>query len=567
LANPQPHSPAVVILGADAFLAAHPATPVQLANACLAAGYSAAVPASWGDELIAEAALKRIAARGDEALILCSCPRVAERMRRMGSLRANLLPFVSPPVAAARYLRARAGMQGLHITYVGDCPGAADPAIDRYASPSALLKSLAKRNIVPTSQSTTMDERVARDGRRFYSLPGGAPAPNWIYAEQRGQGVVEPESADYIAEVANRVAQHERCVLDLATRLGCACSGAIAGAEWTQARESVAAVEPERSVHEVLDHELQVDVAAMLEPWIGTAGEGDATPATSLSTLAAAYDPGAKAAPVREPPSSPVPFPQPKPLPRKSGPSVQFISPTSEPTTNAKSKWDGVDRRKWDGVERRTGWKNGKPPGFGEPRTAGPPGEPRTSPLRPQHTFIRVPSSAVDRRKILISAAALSIIVSVAATSGMWWMFTHQRLPISRPAAVAATSPPADTVVIPASDTSTAPLAPDPSAAALPRTPIGIDPAQRPRTPRRKRTPSPAEAFEPTPPPRDSAAAVYKSGAAPIPRISGPSGASMAATPDLSIRDSAEQLRADIAARRHRVDSLAHVVDSLGRPR
>jgi hypothetical protein len=41
----------------------------------------------------------------------------------------------------------------------------------------------------------------------------------------------------------------------------------------------------------------------------------------------------------------------------------------------------------------------------------------------------------------------------------------------------------------------------------------------------------------------------------------------MAATPDLSIRDSAEALRADIAARRHRVDSLAHVVDSLGRPR
>ena len=60
---------------------------MQLANACLAAGYSAAVPASWGDELIAEAALKRIAARGEEALILCSCPRVAERMRRMGSLR------------------------------------------------------------------------------------------------------------------------------------------------------------------------------------------------------------------------------------------------------------------------------------------------------------------------------------------------------------------------------------------------------------------------------------------------------------------------------------------------
>ncbi len=566
MANPQPHPPAVVILGADALLAAHPATPVQLANACLAAGYSAAVPASWGDELIAEAALKRIAARGDEALILCSCPRVAERMRRMVSLRPNLLPFVSPPVAAARYLRARAGMQGLHITYVGDCPGAADPAIDRYASPAALLRSLAKRNIVPTSQSTTMDERVARDGRRFYSLPGGAPAPNWIYAERRGQGVLEPESADYIAEAASVAAKRERCVLDLATRLGCACSGAIPGAEWTQARASVVAIEPERAVHEVLDHELQVDVAAMLEPWTGTAEDGEATPATSLRTLAAGYDPGAKASPVREPPSSPVPFPKPKPLPRKSGPSVQFIAPPGEPTTGAKPKWDGVDRRKWDGVERRQGWVNGKPRGFVEHRTAGPPGEPRTSPLRPQHTFIRVPSAAVDRRKILISAAVLSIIVSVAATSGMWWMFTHQRPTISRASTIAATSTTPDTVVIPAGDTSTAPLAPDPSVVVLPRTPIGIDPAQRPRTPRRKRN-SPEAAFE-TPPPRDSAAAVFKSGAAPIPRVSGSSGMTTSSvTPDLSIRDTAEALRADIAARRHRVDSLAHVVDSLGRPR
>jgi hypothetical protein len=44
-------SPSLVILGTDAVLAAAPATPVQLAHACLAAGYGAAVPASWGDEL------------------------------------------------------------------------------------------------------------------------------------------------------------------------------------------------------------------------------------------------------------------------------------------------------------------------------------------------------------------------------------------------------------------------------------------------------------------------------------------------------------------------------------
>jgi hypothetical protein len=535
---------------------------VQLANACLAAGYSAAVPASWGDELIAEAALKRIAARGEEALILCSCPRVAERMRRMGSLRQNLLPFVSPPVAAARYLRARAGLQGLHITYVGDCPGAADPAIDRYATPAALLRSLGKRNINPASQSTTMDERVARDGRRFYSLPGGAPAPNWIYAERRGPAVIEPQSADYIAEVANHVAKRDRCVLDIATRLGCACSGAVVGANWSQARAAVSAMEPDRAVHEVLDHELQVDVAAMLEPWVGTAEEGDATPATSLSTLAANYDPAAKAPPVREPPSSPVPFPQPKPLPRKSGPSVVFIEPKTAPKPAPKPEgktggWDGVERRKWDGVERRTGWVNGKPPGFVEPATAGPPREPRTMPVRQTHTFIRVPSTKGDRMRVWLVASVLSVIFGSTAAMLAVKFSLRSRPPVVQQVPTAA----ADSIVLSASDTSTAPLPADPLPVG-PRAPIGLDPAQMPKS-RRRRSANPDAGSS-----RDSTAAtVYSPGAAPIPRVSGGSPDPLPTTQDLSMRDTAASIRAEVASRRRRVDSLAHVVDSLGRPR
>src|SRR6185436_19392880 len=48
----------IVILGTDALLAALPATPVQLAHACLRAGFANVVPASWGDELIASAVLR-----------------------------------------------------------------------------------------------------------------------------------------------------------------------------------------------------------------------------------------------------------------------------------------------------------------------------------------------------------------------------------------------------------------------------------------------------------------------------------------------------------------------------
>ncbi|HWZ60645.1 MAG TPA: hypothetical protein VNW46_16805, partial [Gemmatimonadaceae bacterium] len=306
-----PVVPAIVILGADTVLAARPATAVQLANACLAAGYSAAVPASWGDELIASACLEALATRGDEATVVCSCPRVAERLRRVPSVRSSLLMFVAPPVAAARYLRARAGAAGLTITYVGDCPGAADPAIDRYATPAALMRSLARRGIVPSEQATTIDPRVERDARRFYSLAGGVPAPNWVYAEGRGAGVVQPESADYLAEIAHHVTARDRAVIDIAPRLGCACSGAVAGEAWAGARQVVTESEPERAVHEVLDHDVIVDVSGAIEPWVGSVSDGTPTLATTLQGLAAQYDPERKAPVIRRAPPSPVPFPVP----------------------------------------------------------------------------------------------------------------------------------------------------------------------------------------------------------------------------------------------------------------
>src|SRR5689334_17164604 len=75
-----PLPPAVVILGNDAQLAARPATPVQLAHAALALGFRAAVPASWGDELVASASLRIIAARGMRPAIHCACPHVARRL-------------------------------------------------------------------------------------------------------------------------------------------------------------------------------------------------------------------------------------------------------------------------------------------------------------------------------------------------------------------------------------------------------------------------------------------------------------------------------------------------------
>ena len=305
-ARPVPATPAIIILGADALLAVRPATPAQLTNACYAAGYSAVIPASWGDELVAAGCLNQIAARGQESVVLCSCPRVSERLRRVGNLAPHLLSMASPPVLAARYLRARAGATGVHITYVGDCPGASDPAIDRHATPPALLRSLAKRGIVPSEQSSDVDERLTRDARRFYSLPGGAPAPNWLYAEKRGYTLIEPTARDFLAEVAFRISENERRVIDLAPRLGCACSGAVVGEPWTGARDTVAAMEPPRAVHEVLDHDVPLEMSAPIEPWSGSAADGEPTLALPLAELAAMHDPQAKAPAVRHSPPPPV---------------------------------------------------------------------------------------------------------------------------------------------------------------------------------------------------------------------------------------------------------------------
>jgi hypothetical protein len=276
-----------VIIGADAYLAARPATAVQVAHACRAAGYAAAIPATWGDELIAESCARRLATRTLPSAIFCACRRVRDRLLGPGpDLLPFLVSFVSPPVATARYLRRLYGDIRIDITYIGACPSAgSDSAIDRQVQPDEFFAALIARGIVPAQEPLVFNSVLAPDRRRCHSAPGGLPIDRIlqepIEAEPRSavratepgsmlplvpRSVVEVREIEYAAELAQYLIMSAPVLLDLAPRLGCACSGAIAGMPPGQARSALLALEPPRSPTPVVEQDLRIDVT--LDPLV-----------------------------------------------------------------------------------------------------------------------------------------------------------------------------------------------------------------------------------------------------------------------------------------------------------
>ncbi len=253
-----------------------------MAHACRAAGYAAAIPATWGDELIAEGCARRLATRTLPSAIFCSCRRVRDRLLGPG---ADLLPFlvsfVAPPVATARYLRELYGDTPIDITYVGTCPSAGnEPSIDRQVRPEEFYASLADRGILAAEEPLVFNSFFAPDRRRCHSLPGGLPIDSLLQArdgaaqaaDNSGGGededalpfiprsVVEIQEVEYAAELAQYLITGAPVLLDLGPRLGCACSGAVSGVTAAQARDAVLALEPPRSPTPVVEPDVSADV-------------------------------------------------------------------------------------------------------------------------------------------------------------------------------------------------------------------------------------------------------------------------------------------------------------------
>jgi hypothetical protein len=250
----------IAILGADALLVALPSTPTQLANACFAGGFDDVFPATWGDELIAAGCLEQLERRTGPA-IFCACPLVAEQLLGAEDLRQFIVPLISPPVAVARYLRSHYSGDALRITYVGDCPGADDQSIDVRLSPHELLSTLSRRGILPATQRLDLGTHAAHDRRRFYSLPGGVPAPQWLAAQRPKRVLVDVHAGDALAALANQTLARDTTLIDFAPQVGCACAGAIGGTNAENARGGVLALEPPRAQSAIVEATAHVDVS------------------------------------------------------------------------------------------------------------------------------------------------------------------------------------------------------------------------------------------------------------------------------------------------------------------
>lgn len=251
----------IVVLGTDALLAALPATPVQLAHACLRAGFASVVPASWGDELIAAAALRRLSEFGPRPVIQCSCPIVAHRLLTVGGdLRPAMLTLVSPPVAIARYVRAHSRPMRTRITYVGACPGANDDAIDIRMRPDALLALLADRDIVLDDQPRVFESIIPPDRRRFRSQPGGLPATEALWTGAGARTLVELDGEDIVVELAQELLTGKNVLIDVAPHVGCVCAGAVAGVRPANARANAIECDPPRASGPIVDEQVAVDL-------------------------------------------------------------------------------------------------------------------------------------------------------------------------------------------------------------------------------------------------------------------------------------------------------------------
>jgi hypothetical protein len=257
---------AILVVGTDTLIEALPARPIQLANACGEFGFDLAIPLSWGDELVAEAALRSLQARENSPAMLCTCPLVRRRLLASGGdLAGSMVSLVSPPVALSRYLRATLGGRLTSMAFVGRCPGARTPDFDLTYDPQEFLGLLKARGVEIQKQPETFFDRLPADRRRHVSLPGGCPTPEALWQRCNGRTLIELESAEFSIDLAQHLISADNVLLDAAAAVGCSCAGWTPSTTGYSARFAVTSLEPPRSqtpiVSDAVVPELRLPVA------------------------------------------------------------------------------------------------------------------------------------------------------------------------------------------------------------------------------------------------------------------------------------------------------------------
>ena len=257
-----PETLAVLVVGTDTLIEALPARPIQLAHACGELGFDLVVPLSWGDELVAEAALRNLEGEPPSHAVLCSCPLVRRRLLQSGpDLAGVMVSLVSPPVAVARHFRASLGNRVGSLTFVGRCPGATSEDFDVTYDPDAFLQILRDRGIKVESQPDTFVDRLPPDRRRYVSLPGGCPSPDMLWQRCHEMALSEVDGPDLALEIAQLLFQSQPTLVDLAAAVGCHCCGVTAENTGVSARVAVTSLEPPRSTTPVITETVLPDLS------------------------------------------------------------------------------------------------------------------------------------------------------------------------------------------------------------------------------------------------------------------------------------------------------------------
>ena len=244
-----------IVLGNDAVLAARPATPTQVARACLEVGYDFVAPVSWGEELLAMRVVDAARQGGMEPAVVAHCPFVVEALREEAPAATDCWTGVAPPVATARYLRAAFADREVHVTYAGRCPGASAPDVDECVFPEVLLGRLVDAGVVPDQQPDWFDASIPPDRSRYASQPGGVPVAS-LLATETGAELREAAPVT-LGAVSHRGPDGDRRIIDLEVATGCVCA---------RERHQSGTVEPPRAGRPVVRTDLEVELSLVPLP-------------------------------------------------------------------------------------------------------------------------------------------------------------------------------------------------------------------------------------------------------------------------------------------------------------